>query len=168
MTQQNIEQQLEKERRQLETANPFDLIHWSLLQVEILMDLKVEDWARHKKQKKLEKAIIYEERFKEEKDRTTVTPRSERERPDYSDSVRLMSPVLDTSRTKVAYEEMIQKLEGDVRAHLRVEQQMKIYSDSVTEELDSYRNRVSQLEKEQQAVYSQNEKMEKRLDEISG
>ena len=40
------------------------------------------------------------------------------------------------SKPPEIYEEMIQKLEADVRNHIKVEQQMKLHSDSVLDKLE--------------------------------
>lgn len=50
------------------------------------------------------------------------------------------------------YEEVIQKFEGDVRKHIRIEQQMKIHSDNLQQKLED-------KEKEYTKLYEKNKRM---------
>ena len=45
------------------------------------------------------------------------------------------------------YEEMIQKYEADIWNHIKIEQQMKLHSDSVIDKLEDKEKEVSKLEK---------------------
>jgi hypothetical protein len=47
------------------------------------------------------------------------------------------------------YEEIIQKLEGEVRKHIRIEQQLKLH-------IDSMENRIEELENENEKIDSEN------------
>ena len=44
------------------------------------------------------------------------------------------------------YEELIQKLEGDVRMHIMIEQQMKLHSEDVQEKLDEKEKELDQID----------------------
>ena len=45
------------------------------------------------------------------------------------------------------YEKMIQKFEADIRNHIKIEQQMKLHSDSVIDKLEDKEKECDKLEK---------------------
>lgn len=69
------------------------------------------------------------------------------------------SSISSVASSRVApedYEEMIQKYEGDIRNHIKVEQQMKLHSDSIIDRLED-------KEKECDSLELQLEKLEKQV-----
>jgi len=57
--------------------------------------------------------------------------------PQFSDLLQLIhTAILQILNTNKEYEEMIQRLEGDVRNHIRIEQQLKIQIESIQEKLE--------------------------------
>lgn len=70
-----------------------------------------------------------------------------------SDSFIPFSQRTSMTHAPTIYEELIQKYEGDIRNHIRIEQQMKLHSDSVINKLEDKEKQcdkiVEQLEKQQ-------------------
>lgn len=108
--------QFDEEREALSNTSIEDLIGYVKTSIEILMGLKTEEYLEYKNQQ--------DEKIKQE------TQSSARTLPD----------------PPKEYEEVIQKLEGDIRKHIRIEQQMKIHSDNLTQKLEEKEKEVDQIQ----------------------
>lgn len=105
------EQCLEEEKEKLLDTTIKDLINYVKTSIEILMNLKVEDYLAIQK---------HEKETKKKKGELTLSQSSSR----FS-----TEPPQD-------YEEVIQKFEGDIRKHIRIEQQMKLHSESLQQKIE--------------------------------
>ena len=73
----------------------------------------------------------------------------------------------DLSKSPEEYEKIIQKLEAEVRNHISVQQQMKLYIESYQskmEELEPIEDSVKKLENEVDSLKRQNKRYEKDID----
>jgi hypothetical protein len=52
-----------------------------------------------------------------------------------------------TTETLKDYEEVIQKFEGDVRKHIRIEQQMKLHSESLQQKIEDKEKEIDKINK---------------------
>ena len=113
-------------------TSPIDLIGYIQTSVEILMKIKVDDYLASEKSKKWDgkgnKDWVGTEEWFDGFERTISTVTS---KPPPDD-----------------YEEIIQKYEADIRNHIKVEQQMKLHSDSVIDKLEDKEKEYDQLEKQ--------------------
>ncbi|CAI2363536.1 unnamed protein product [Moneuplotes crassus] len=188
-----------KERDNLYITSPLDLINYIQTSVEILMNIKIEDYLSQKKsfQSRIGNKLKYKkEEFKERavkpedeiskrlddsnisnhyqtKDSKDISEKGQRIETDNleegpketggagikkeekqlkttsSQNEGLLNGALESSssfipfsnRTSLThvptiYEEVIQKYENDIRNHIRIEQQMKLHSDSVLNKLE--------------------------------
>lgn len=58
--------------------------------------------------------------------------------------------LLDKSQIQTQYENIIQKLEGDIRQHIRLEQQLKLHIDSISAKFEVKDDEIGHLYKENQ------------------
>ena len=66
----------------------------------------------------------------------------------------------------IEYEKMVQKLEGDVRNHIRIEQQLKLHIETIQNKLEDYeKSRVHSSKKNVDQV-EQLKKENRRMDEL--
>jgi len=130
------EENLVEEKDRLLEASIQGLINYIKTSIEILMNLKVEEYLELKKKQKREKNL-------------------EQERS--QDSARISTePPQD-------YEEVIQKFEGDVRKHIRIEQQMKIHSDNLQQKLEDTEKETLKVENKIQRLKEDHERENKML-----
>eukprot|EP00347_Sterkiella_histriomuscorum_P007427 403348960 len=113
---------LKEERDQLKDIDSFVIIEYIKSSIEILLSLKLEEQEKELKKgkdKKETQAVVHN--FKS--DVSSIVDF-------FSDqsSYRIEPPV--------EYENQIQKLENDVRNHIRIEQQLKIHLDNVLQKLE--------------------------------
>lgn len=200
------EDDLVKERENLYMTSPVDLISYIQTSVEILMNIKVEDYLAHKKKwenkqkiKDLKRKKINNERIEEfndwmkkresskkledsdlkcsldghfkspgqeleegqgkgevqhgrnvdKKDQhfKTITSEKVSSRLDNDETESFIPFSQRTSMTHAPaiYEELIQKYESDIRNHIRIEQQMKLHSDSVINKLEDKEKQYDKL-----------------------
>jgi hypothetical protein len=66
----------------------------------------------------------------------------------------------------VEYEEMIQKLEGDVRNHIRIEQQLKLHIESIQNKLEEIERSKDTHNKKYIDQIEQLKKEKRRMDEL--
>ena len=52
-----------------------------------------------------------------------------------------------STETIKEYEEVIQKFEGDIRKHIRIEQQMKLHSESLTQKIEDKEKEIDKINK---------------------
>ena len=102
---------LEAERENLYQTSPMDLINYIQTSVEILMNLKVEDYLNSENFKK---------RMKGEQQDLTSLLNSAWSSQKHQGAVTRRSASVESKPPEI-YEEMIQKLEADVRNHIKVE-----------------------------------------------
>ena len=117
--------QLEAEKEKLAQTSPFTVIEYIRSSIEILLNLKAEE-ARFLAQA------------------TPSAPSSQAPSAPQTSRCSCGLPVESSSNSH--YEQMIQKLEGDVRNHIRVEQQLKLHVESLTfksEEAEKENERLS-------------------------
>ncbi len=73
----------------------------------------------------------------------------------------------DSGRTSIEppqdYEEVIQKFEGDVRKHIRIEQQMKIHSDNLQEKLEDKEKQFTKIEEKLKKIKEDHQREMKML-----
>ena len=103
-----IDNLIKEEREQLKVITPIELIDYIQTSVEILMDVKAEDYMKHRRMVKLQHKKNVERAFWQMKE-GSQSPRSTPWLSD-SQSVRMIT----TDRTQLEYEQMLQKLENDV------------------------------------------------------
>jgi DNA polymerase III delta prime subunit len=117
------EDQLLEERDKLNDSSLIALINYVKSSIEILMNLKIEDYLEMKR--------IEKEEIKERKKLIMSV----------SSSVLSVDPPQD-------YEELIQKYEGDIRKHIRIEQQMKLHSESLQQKLEDKEKEITAIQKD--------------------
>lgn len=117
------EDQLLEERDKLNDSTLKALIGYIKSSIEILMNLKIEDYLEMKK--------IENEEIKEKKKLIMSV----------SSSVLSAEPPQD-------YEELIQKYEADIRKHIRIEQQMKLHSESLQQKLEDKEKEITAIQKD--------------------
>lgn len=118
------EDKLTEEKELLNDASIRSLINYIKTSIEILMNLKVEDYIIIKKQ---------------EKNANRNKPLSS------SSSVASSEPPQD-------YEEVIQKFEADIRKHIRIEQQMKLHSESLQQKIEDKEKEIDQIKTDMQKL----------------
>lgn len=64
------------------------------------------------------------------------------------------------------YEQMIQKLEGDVRNHIRIEQQLKLHIESIQNKLEELERTKEVPNKKQQEQIDMLKREKRRMDEL--
>lgn len=116
------EDKLDEEKNKLAETTIQALISYIKTSIEILMNLKIEDYLAMKKQEK--------EMGKHDEVRLSST-----------ESVLSNDPPQD-------YEEVIQKFEGDIRKHIRIEQQMKLHSESLQQKIEDKEKEIDQIQAE--------------------
>ena len=66
----------------------------------------------------------------------------------------------------VEYEKMVQKLEGDVRNHIRIEQQLKLHIETIQNKLEEYEKSKGHSSKKSVDQIEQLKKENRRMDEL--
>lgn len=66
----------------------------------------------------------------------------------------------------IEYEKMVQKLEGDVRNHIRIEQQLKLHIETIQNKLEDYEKSKGHSSKKNVDQVEQLKKENRRMDEL--
>ncbi|CDW74118.1 UNKNOWN [Stylonychia lemnae] len=135
---------LKEEKEQLKDIDPFIIIEYIKSSIEILLSLKLEEQERELKKGKQQP---------ENKPRVATNFKS-------GDASSIVDFFSDQSSCRIEppqeYENQIQKLENDVRNHIRIEQQLKIHLDNVLQKIEDQ-------EKQQLIDHTQNQERIKEL-----
>lgn len=115
--------QVEAEKEKLKDADEFMILDYIRSSIEILMNLKIEE---------------YEEEFEEKMKKWIKEMKKSEKEVENSDE--------DDAPNN--YEKLIQKLEADVWNHISVEQQLKLYVESYQQKLEEEENLNDQYEKD--------------------
>ena len=111
--------QMQVEKRELEDTSGIVLIEYIRQNVEILLNIKSDQDENSVSEH--EKSLAYPEFFSQ------------------ASSIMSHHSKLNTE----GYEKIIQKLEGDVRNHIRSEQQLKIYAENLLEKVDNTKEKLT-------------------------
>jgi hypothetical protein len=114
----------EKEKAKLREVDPHTVLDYIKSSIEILMNLKSEEHTVNKRKKK-SKSKDRKLAFNEDSDIMSATSQS-------------LCSTLEKFKEgpPKEYEEAIQKLEGDVRMHIRVEQQMRLHIENLQQKIE--------------------------------
>lgn len=132
------EDKLAEEKDLLGDTSIHALINYVKTSIEILMNLKVEDYISLKKQEK--NAI--------------------RNKP-----LSACSSVM-SSEPPIDYEEVIQKFEADIRKHIRIEQQMKLHSESLQQKIEDKDKEIDKIKIDMTKLRSDFDREKKLLNQI--
>jgi len=119
---------MEEERESLEQLSSIEILDYIRQSVEILMGMKTEEFA------------AYQQALKDRGSREEALRKIERdlknkeERAKERNNNKIVGESSQTSTTPPIpedYEKMIQKLEADIRTHIRTEQQLKLHIESL-------------------------------------
>lgn len=132
---------LEEEREKLGDASLKALINYVKTSIEILMNLKVEDYMTIKNQEK---------QASKQNEATTLSQSSSR---------MSVEPPQD-------YEEVIQKFEADIRKHIRIEQQMKLHSESLQQKIEDKDKEINKIKAEFEKIKDEYSREKKLLNQV--
>ncbi|CDW91583.1 UNKNOWN [Stylonychia lemnae] len=150
---------MEEERERLYRVDSLEVLDYVKQSVEILMNMKGEEFENYQKNKEIQERI---KRREEEKLEQLKKQKQQQQQEGLNESERVQQLqqnkgrnnnrfILDTSvysslsqtgqvmsqkSIPTDYEKMIQKLEGDIRNHIRVEQQLKLHIESIQSQLE--------------------------------
>ena len=129
-----------KKNKELEDTSGIVLVEYIRSNVEILLNIKSEGDSFSEQ----EKSLAYPEFFS------------------HASSILSKNSKVNTE----GYEKMIQKLEGDIRNHIRSEQQLKLYCENLLEKLDMKKEEFAELRKKTKDKLLQVKKDKKRMEEL--
>ncbi|CDW72573.1 UNKNOWN [Stylonychia lemnae] len=146
--------QLEREQQKLLEVDTLSLIEYIKTSIEILLNLKME-------------TSMSANNYSNNKKRTSGNNRINTDTSNQLDNSQLTNNSNYTSTTNgqkeppKAYEEIIQKLENDIRNHIRVEQQMKIAMEALQQKIEDKDRERAKLRQEYK-LYVQELKLDKK------
>lgn len=139
-------EQFEKEREKLSQLSLMNIIEYIKASIEILMNMKLDE-NEHK-----------------------ITPSYIPSSKPYFKKGDKVAKLGETGKSYPSdfdppkeYEEVIQKLEADVRTHIRVEQQLKLHIETVHGKLEEFERKCNQMEVEKREEIQRKEDEVKRL-----
>ena len=130
---------LKEERDKLLDSSISALINYIKTSIEILMNLKVEDYLELKQ-------------------------KEERELEELKNKLRSSSSA--SFEPPKDYEEVIQKYEGDIRKHIRIEQQMKLHSDALQQKIEDKEKEFAKIETKILQLNEEHQREKKLLNQI--
>lgn len=147
----------ENEKQKLREVDPHTVLDYIKSSIEILMSLKSEEHAAAKRKKitKFEKAKDNHGFEEENSDMMSMTSQS-------------LCSTLEKFKEGPPheYEEAIQKLEGDVRMHIRVEQQMRLHIENLQQKIEDLERENANNIKKIKTEFKDLKDEKKRLNEL--
>ena len=177
------EQQLKIERKKLASVDSIVILDFVKQSVEILMEMRkseFEEYQRSFDAKRLIQKNIDKRKAKELEDKNSdkkepakkpllVSVKNSR----FRQKLKQVADAMETPRTDVdenevvpeQYEKQLQKLEDDVRRHIRIEQQLKLHAEQIQQQLDdAYKESIVQLHANQDEI----DRLKLRVDQRDG
>ena len=148
------EEQLQKERMKLLQIDLITLVEYIQTSIEILMNLKSEE------------AMYKVERDKKMRtsSKPVAGPSSNLLIPETPDDQTSQKDAKESDLPPSEYEKMLQKLEGEVRNHIKIEQQLKLHIECIQDKLEDAIKEKDQISKQRMESLATKDKAIKEME----